>query len=187
MFSERRRSRSPRIDRRERERYRSRSRSRDRKKRRVSREREGTEDSDGRRDRRDRERGGADKDKKKKRSRSRDRSERKREKREKDRGERGDRKERKPEFREGDFKIKEEPIDGKFKFANITAIFYINHSISLFLYIDYPDYSENFVNYGAEVKYEDDDEKKFRPSEMDRQMENNGQQNFTNEDGEYDE
>lgn len=52
---------------------------------------------------------------------------------------------------------------------------------------DYPDYSENFVNYGTEVKYEEDDEKKFRPSELDRQMENNGQHNFTNEDGEYDE
>lgn len=69
-------------------------------------------------------------------------------------------------------------------FANVL----INFPFSRRPPTDYPDYSENFVNYGAEVKYEDDDEKKFRPSEMDRQLENNGgQHNFTNEDGEYDE
>lgn len=181
LFGERRRSRSPRIDRRERDRYRSRSRSRDRKKRRGSREREG-EDVDGRRERRDRERGG-EKDKKRKRSRSRERSERKREKRDKDR-ERSERKERKPEFREGDFKIKEEPIDGKWI---ISMRFQIDVYNRFYYFADYPDYSENFANYGAEVKYEDDDEKKFRPSESDRALENNGgQHNYANEDGEYD-
>lgn len=114
-----RRSRSPRIRERERER---RSRSRDRKKRR-SRERE-VEDVDRRdrdRDRRDRE-----KEKKRKRSRSRDRDrERKRDKREKerdrdrDRERDRDRKERKPEFRDGEIKIKEEPIDGEYSLNNL--------------------------------------------------------------------
>lgn len=50
------------------------------------------------------------KDRKRKRSKSRDRSERKKDRRDKDR----DRKEKKPEFREGEIKIKEEPLDGKF-------------------------------------------------------------------------
>lgn len=60
---------------------------------------------------------------------------------------------------------------------------------------DYPDYSANFANYGAEVKYEDGgEEKKFRPSESDRERESGGgghknpfaQQQQMHEDGEYD-
>lgn len=102
-----RRSRSPRIRERERDR---RSRSRDRKKRR-SRSREEVDRRD--RDRSDR----REKEKKRKRSRSRDRdrSERKRDKRDKERDHR-DRKERKPDFRSGDIKIKEEPVDGECNF-----------------------------------------------------------------------
>lgn len=116
-FNDRRRSRSPRIDRRERERSKHRSRSRDRKKRR-SRDRgdRDGDDMDRRRDRSDRE-----KDKKRKnRSRSRDRSERKRDRRDRERDK--DRKDRKPDLRESDIKIKEEPVDGKSTFC----IFVVN-------------------------------------------------------------
>ncbi|XP_037028122.1 U1 small nuclear ribonucleoprotein 70 kDa [Bradysia coprophila] len=155
-FNDRRRSRSPRIDRRERERSKHRSRSRDRKKRR-SRDRgdRDGDDMDRRRDRSDRE-----KDKKRKnRSRSRDRSERKRDRRDRERDK--DRKDRKPDLRESDIKIKEEPVD------------------------DYPDYSENFANYGVQVKYEDGEEK-FKPSEDDRLRERENGQNYGHEEGEYD-
>lgn len=105
----RRRSRSPR-ERRERERSRHRSRSRERRKRR-SRERD-VDDID-RRDRRDKDRE-REKEKKKKRSRSRerDRSEKKRDRRDRERDKDRERKERKPDFRDGEIKIKEEPIDG---------------------------------------------------------------------------
>lgn len=102
-----RRSRSPRIRERERER---RSRSRDRKKRRSR-----SRDDSARRDRDNRDRSDRrEKEKKRKRSRSRDRerAERKRDKRDKERDHR-DRKERKPDFRAGDIKIKEEPVDGE--------------------------------------------------------------------------
>lgn len=58
---------------------------------------------------------------------------------------------------------------------------------------DYPDYSANFANYGAEVKFEDGEEKKFRPTDMDRQREMGGgghknpfAQPQHHEDGEYD-
>lgn len=35
---------------------------------------------------------------------------------------------------------------------------------------DYPDYSQNFGNYGgADIKYEDGEEKKFRPNDMERE------------------
>ncbi|KAJ6638467.1 U1 small nuclear ribonucleoprotein 70 kDa [Pseudolycoriella hygida] len=156
-FNDRRRSRSPRIDRRERERSKHRSRSRDRKKRRSRDrgDRGDVDDMDRRRDRSDRE-----KDKKRKnRSRSRDRSERKRDRRDRERDK--DRKDRKPELSERDIKIKEEPVD------------------------DYPDYSENFANYGVQVKYEDGEEK-FKPSEDDRLRERENGQNYGHEEGEYD-
>lgn len=121
---DRRRSRS-----RDRERRR-RSRSKDRGRRRHSRERdyddrwdkerERSREKDRDRDReRDRDRSDRDRDREKKRRRSRsrsrdrerDRSEKKRDKRDKDRDR--ERKERKPEFRDGEIKIKEEPLDGK--------------------------------------------------------------------------
>lgn len=126
MFGgDRRRSRSPRIDRRERDRSRHRSRSprADRKKRRSSRDRndddgassagDGERGSSSRRERRDRSERAGDKEKSKrsKRSRSRERGS-KRDKRDKERG-LGERKEKKPDFREGDIKIKEEPVDGE--------------------------------------------------------------------------
>lgn len=147
---DRRRSRSREVerpvrrDRMERERSRHRSRSRERVRKRRSRERGDVEEivdrrgGGGERDRRERER---EKEKKRKRSRSRDRdrSDRKREKRDRDRDR--ERKERKPEFREGDIKIKEEPID------------------------DYPDYSTQYIDYQA-VKYEDTEEVKYRPQEI---------------------
>lgn len=102
-----RRSRSPRVRERERDR---RSRSRDRKKRR-SRSREEVDrrerDRSDRGDRREKE-----KKRKRSRSRDRDRSERKRDKRDKERDHR-ERKERKPDFRGGEIKIKEEPVDGE--------------------------------------------------------------------------
>uniref|UniRef100_A0A7G3AWW5 U1 small nuclear ribonucleoprotein 70 kDa n=1 Tax=Lutzomyia longipalpis TaxID=7200 RepID=A0A7G3AWW5_LUTLO len=139
---DRRRSRSRERIPRERERSRHRSRSRERRKRR-SRDRSDYEDVErerirergdraerGDRDRRDREK---DKKRKRSRSRDRDRSDRKRDRRDKDRDR--DRKERKPDFREGDIKIKEEPID------------------------DYPDYSAQYANYQNDVKYEEDEEK----------------------------
>lgn len=162
---ERRRSRSRELERPvrrervERERSRHRSRSRDRVRKRRSRDREVEEVVD-RRDRRDRER---EKDKKRKRSRSRerDRSERKKEKRdrERDRSDRGDRKERKPEFRDGEIiKIKEEPAD------------------------DYPEFPAQFVDYQA-IKYEDGEEEKYRPAELNSE---NGRK-YSQEEGEYDE
>ncbi|GAB0100263.1 U1 small nuclear ribonucleoprotein 70 kDa [Sergentomyia squamirostris] len=133
---DRRRSRSrerlpPRERERSRERYRSRSRER---RKRRSRDRSDYEDVERDNRVRDRDRRDREKDKKRKRSRSRDRdrSDRKRDKRDKDRER--DRKERKPEFREGDIKIKEEPLD------------------------DYPDYSAQY-NYQGDVKYEEDEEK----------------------------
>lgn len=75
--------------------------------------------------------------------------------------------------------------------------FLIILSLSFFASADYPDYSANFLNYGAEVKYEDGEEKKFRPSDLDRQREimggagSGGHKNpFAqpqhHEDGEYD-
>ncbi|XP_055377501.1 U1 small nuclear ribonucleoprotein 70 kDa [Condylostylus longicornis] len=157
---ERRRSRSrDRIDRRERERSRHRSRSRERRIKRRSRDRD--EDYE-RRERRERER---EKDKKKKRSKSRerdrdrdrDRSEKKREKRDRDRGDRDrEKKERKPEFREGDIKIKEEPID------------------------DYPDYSAQINYQQTSIKYENEDEEKYRPTEIERDRERENGQNYEN-------
>lgn len=51
--------------------------------------------------------------------------------------------------------------------------------------VDYPDYSENFANYGAQVKYEDGEEK-FKPSEDDRLRERENGQNYGHEEGEYD-
>lgn len=148
---DRRRSRS-----RDRERRR-RSRSKDRGRRRHSRERDYDDRWDKERDRsrekdrdrdreRDRDRTDRDRDREKKRRRSRsrsrdrerDRSEKKRDKRDKDRDR--ERKERKPEFRDGEIKIKEEPLD------------------------DYPDYSAQYTNYQAQVKNEDDEEK-YRPND----------------------
>lgn len=58
------------------------------------------------------------------------------------------------------------------------------------IFTDYPEYSTNFANYGAEVKYEDGEEKKFRPPDEDRHKDrenggnNGGQQSY--EEGEYD-
>lgn len=153
---DRRRSRS-----RDRVERRRRSRSKDRGRRRHSRERDlddrwekerersRDKDRDRERDReRDRDRSDRDRDrdrdreKKRRRSRSRsrdrDRSEKKRDKRDKDRDR--ERKERKPDFRDGEIKIKEEPLD------------------------DYPDYSAQYTNYQAQVKNEDDEEK-YRPNE----------------------
>ncbi|XP_049297514.1 U1 small nuclear ribonucleoprotein 70 kDa [Anopheles funestus] len=151
---DRRRSRSRDRDRRHR------SRSKDRSRRRRSRERE--MDDRGERWDKDRERErersrDRDKDRKRKRSRSRDRdrAEKSRHKRsDRDRGDRdrmdraggsgnggAERKERKPEFREGEIKIKEEPID------------------------DYPDYSAQYSQYQSQVKYEDGEEEKYRPHE----------------------
>ncbi|XP_055538918.1 U1 small nuclear ribonucleoprotein 70 kDa-like [Wyeomyia smithii] len=163
--------REPRFEQRPFDRRRSRSRDRDRRRRsrskdrrrRHSREREHEEperkdrwekdrersrerdrECDRERDReRDRDR---DRDREKKRRRSRSRSrdrereqrvEKKRDKRDKDR----ERKERKPEFREGDIKIKEEPMD------------------------DYPDYSAQYAQYPMQVKTEDGVEEKYRPHE----------------------
>lgn len=154
-FDGRRRSPSRSRDRRERERSRHRSRSRERKRRR-SRDRE-YEDFDNRRERRDRDRE-REKEKKKKRSRSRDRdrSEKKREKRDREREKDRDKKERKPEFREGEIKIKEEPID------------------------DYPDYPPQNIDYQqTAIKYEDEQETKYRPPEADRERENG--QNYNKE------
>lgn len=55
------------------------------------------------------------------------------------------------------------------------------------MFADYPDFSANFANYGVEVKYEDGEEKKFRPQEEDRFREReNGGQNYSQEEGEYD-
>lgn len=58
---------------------------------------------------------------------------------------------------------------------------------------DYPDYSTNFVNYAADVKYEDGVEEKYRPQEHERlherPHENNGQgysSSNMHEEGEYD-
>lgn len=157
---DRRRSRSRDRDRRRRSRSKDRrrkhgSRERDydepeRKDRWDNKERERSREKDRDRDRdrdreRDRDRDRGDRDKKRRRSRSRsrdrdrDRSEKKRDKRDKDRDR--ERKERKPEFREGDIKIKEEPMD------------------------DYPDYSAQYGQYPAQVKNEDGEEEKFRPNE----------------------
>lgn len=60
--------------------------------------------------------------------------------------------------------------------------------IFLFFLTDYPDYSANFVNYAADVKYEDGSEEKYRPEEHERAHESNGQGYTTaqNEEGEYD-
>ncbi|XP_040176074.1 U1 small nuclear ribonucleoprotein 70 kDa [Anopheles arabiensis] len=160
---ERRRSRSRDRDRRHR------SRSKDRSRRRRSREREVDDRGDRWEKERDRERDRSrdrDKDRKRKRSRSRDRDRAEksrhnkrgdRDRGDRDRGERGggggggggsasgnggaERKERKPEFREGEIKIKEEPID------------------------DYPDYSAQYSQYQSQVKYEDGEEEKYRPNE----------------------
>ncbi|KFB51019.1 AGAP006755-PA-like protein [Anopheles sinensis] len=181
---ERRRSRS-----RDRER-RHRSRSKDRSRRRRSRERDVEErdrwDKDRERDRdRSRDR---DKDRKRKRSRSRDRDRSEKSRRDKrsdrggergergDRGERGgppggsvgDRKERKPDFREGEIKIKEEPID------------------------DYPDYSAQYAQYQTQVKYEDGEEEKYRPHDHEEHLlrGDNGRTGYggnnADDDGEYD-
>lgn len=140
-FSDRRRSRSPRIDRRDRERSRHRSRSRDRKKRR-SRDRDVEEIDVGsrRNERRDRGAGsggggGAEREKEKKRKRSRsrerERSERKRERRDKDRERDRDRKEKKPDLRDGEIKIKEEPIDGELFFfvTSVQSLLFCNFQI----------------------------------------------------------
>uniref|UniRef100_A0A182N7K6 U1 small nuclear ribonucleoprotein 70 kDa n=1 Tax=Anopheles dirus TaxID=7168 RepID=A0A182N7K6_9DIPT len=152
---ERRRSRSRDRDRRHR------SRSKDRSRRRRSREREMDDRGDRWDKERDRERDRSrdrDKERKRKRSRSRDRdrAEKSRHKRgerergDRDRGDRGgasgnggggERKERKPDFRDGEIKIKEEPID------------------------DYPDYSAQYSQYQSQVKYEDGEEEKYRPHE----------------------
>lgn len=58
-------------------------------------------------------------------------------------------------------------------------------SFSFRLFADYPDYSENFANYGVQVKYEDGEEK-FKPSEDDRLRERENGQNYGHEEGEYD-
>lgn len=58
-------------------------------------------------------------------------------------------------------------------------------TLSLSLFVDYPDYSENFANYGVQVKYEDGEEK-FKPSEDDRLRERENGQNYGHEEGEYD-
>uniref|UniRef100_A0A182K1J9 U1 small nuclear ribonucleoprotein 70 kDa n=1 Tax=Anopheles christyi TaxID=43041 RepID=A0A182K1J9_9DIPT len=157
---DRRRSRSRDRDRRHR------SRSKDRSRRRRSREREVEERGDRWEKERDRERDRSrdrdkDKDRKRKRSRSRDRDRAEksrhnkrgeRDRSERDRSDRSggasgnggaERKERKPEFREGEIKIKEEPID------------------------DYPDYSAQYSQYQSQVKYEDGEEEKYRPHEQD--------------------
>lgn len=123
-----------------------RSRSKERRRRREVEEHD-------RYDRRDRDQREKDKDRKRRRSRSRDkdRTERKRDRKDRDRErdrehrdrDRSERKERKPDFRDGDIKIKEEPVD------------------------DYPDYShQDYSQYASQVKYEDDDEEKYRPDEM---------------------
>ncbi|XP_063702719.1 U1 small nuclear ribonucleoprotein 70 kDa [Culicoides brevitarsis] len=157
---ERRRDFEPRRRSRSRERIRDRdirrrslSKDRDRKKRRSrDRRSRSREDYDRKRDRRSR-----SKDRKRKRSKSRDRSERKKERRDKDR----DRKEKKPEFREGEIKIKEEPLD------------------------DYPDYSAQY-NYNAQVKYEDEYEEKYRPNEQNNYEQHENGQGYSKEEGEYD-
>lgn len=51
---------------------------------------------------------------------------------------------------------------------------------------DYPDYSSRIYNYGAEVKYEEGDEQKYRPQQHERLHENNGQGYGNNDDDEYD-
>lgn len=53
---------------------------------------------------------------------------------------------------------------------------------------DYPDYNTNFGAYGANVKYEDGEEQKYRPQEHEKLHENNGQgySSHANEEGEYD-
>lgn len=59
-------------------------------------------------------------------------------------------------------------------------------------FADYPDYSANFVNYAADVKYEEGEEEKYRPQEHERLHErlhdSNGQgySSNMNEEGEYD-
>lgn len=54
-------------------------------------------------------------------------------------------------------------------------------------FADYPDYSANYSAYGADVKYEDGEEQKYRPQEHERAHENNGQgYGHSNEEGEYD-
>ncbi|XP_052861940.1 U1 small nuclear ribonucleoprotein 70 kDa [Anopheles cruzii] len=170
---ERRRSRS-----RDRERRQHRSRSKERPRRRPrSRDREVEErerwDKDKERERdRDRSRE-RDKDRKRKRSRSRERErgEKSRHKRndrdrERDRGERSgagnvvDRKERKPEFRDGEIKIKEEPID------------------------DYPDYSAQYAQYQSQVKYEDGEEEKYRPHDHEANMRAENGRGYGGNDGE---
>uniref|UniRef100_A0A336K613 U1 small nuclear ribonucleoprotein 70 kDa n=1 Tax=Culicoides sonorensis TaxID=179676 RepID=A0A336K613_CULSO len=155
-YDSRRRSRSK--DRvREREiRRRSVSKDRERKKRRSRDRRSRSRDDYDRKDRR--ERRSRSKDRKRKRSRSRDRSERKKDRRDKDR----ERKEKKPEFREGEIKIKEEPLD------------------------DYPDYSAQYNNYPAQVKYEDEYEEKYRPTDQNNYAEHENGQNYSKEEGEYD-
>lgn len=52
------------------------------------------------------------------------------------------------------------------------------------MFTDYPEFSANYAAYGADVKYEDDDEQKYRPHE--KLHENNGQGYHGQEEGEYD-
>lgn len=56
------------------------------------------------------------------------------------------------------------------------------------IFPDYPDYSQNYGAYGANVKYEDGEEQKYRPQEHEKLHENNGQgySSHGNEEGEYD-
>lgn len=60
-----------------------------------------------------------------------------------------------------------------------------SNQLSPIYFADYPDYSENFANYGVQVKYEDGEEK-FKPSEDDRLRERENGQNYGHEEGEYD-
>lgn len=52
-------------------------------------------------------------------------------------------------------------------------------------FVDYPDYNSRiYPSYGADVKYEDGEEQKYRPQDQERLNENNGQ-GYGRSDNEY--
>lgn len=53
------------------------------------------------------------------------------------------------------------------------------------MFTDYPDYSAQY-NYPAQVKYEDEFEEKYRPNDQNNYDQHENGQNYSKEEGEYD-
>lgn len=69
---------------------------------------------------------------------------------------------------------------------NWTPSYLILKSKFRLLSTDYPDYSTQYNNYPAQVKYEDEFEEKYRPNDQNNYDQHENGQNYSKEEGEYD-